>query len=244
MALRRDRTSRRAGRRRGTGRSARSSSPSSTCVSSPASASIACLSCRSCSSSGVSATISPPVVWRPSVAVELAPRASARPRRLGVEAHVGEQPRVRAGGLARGQLVDRDLEVEAARVRPGRLAVQLAALEQRRPRRPRARGSTRAPSRRGRRRRPATSVSAGSGPRARSAAASRLAPRLSRSSTKRPPILDVVVGDRRRAARAAPATRGVAQGRSPIGDAVPRARSAPRSAAGSSGPGRGPSRRA
>ena len=62
--------------------------------------------------------------------LEVALERRPEPRRLGVEPHVRQQPGARALGLPRGELVDRDLEVEAACVRPGCLAVELRALEQ------------------------------------------------------------------------------------------------------------------
>jgi len=49
-------------------------------------------------------------------------------RRLAEEPHLVEQAAANARRLERGEVVDRDLEMEAPRVRPRRLAVQLAAL--------------------------------------------------------------------------------------------------------------------
>ena len=51
-------------------------------------------------------------------------------RGLGVQSHLGVQALAHVGGLRARQLVDRDLEVEASGVRPRRLAVQLAALDE------------------------------------------------------------------------------------------------------------------
>ena len=64
------------------------------------------------------------------VGAELVLERVPEPRRLEQLPHLLEQPVVRAGGVALGELVDRDLEVEAAGVRARGLAVQLRALEQ------------------------------------------------------------------------------------------------------------------
>ena len=50
--------------------------------------------------------------------------------RLDVEAHLGLQAFAHVLGLGSRELVNRDLEVEASGIRPGRLAVQLAALDE------------------------------------------------------------------------------------------------------------------
>ncbi len=88
----RDSTRHRRGRRRGTERTRAAPRPVRTCVSRPASCSISCLSRSNCSSSGVSATIRPPVVWMssgPSSSASSAAR-SRPPRR-------GAAPRSAAG---------------------------------------------------------------------------------------------------------------------------------------------------
>ena len=112
------------------GANERSSSPSSTRMSRPASSSITPLSCSRRSSSSVSATISPPVMWRSSVPSSSSLERLPHLRRLGVESHLGLQPLAHVLGLAARELVDRDLEVEAAGIRSGRLAVELAPLDE------------------------------------------------------------------------------------------------------------------
>ena len=130
MAFLRRRRWRRGGRRRGTGRTTAAPLPrarSRRGLPPPRS--------RSCRAAGgaplrVSATISPPVMCRSSVAVEL---LLERLPHLAASAwsrtSVCSRSRTFAG-LGAGELVDRDLEVEAARIRSRRLAVQLAPLDQ------------------------------------------------------------------------------------------------------------------
>ena len=90
-----------------------------------------CLSCSSCSSPRVSATIRPPVRWRPRSPSSSSSSVSQTLGRLERAAAPPSSSRWRdVRGVALGELVDRDLEVEAARVRAGRLAVQLPALEE------------------------------------------------------------------------------------------------------------------
>ena len=115
------------------GANARSSSPTSTCgLEAGVAARSRCFSRSSCSSCGVSATISPPVMWTSSgpssSSLELRPER----RRAGQQPHLVEQPLAHRPPVSNdGELVDRDLEVEAPGVRAGGLAVQLAALDQR-----------------------------------------------------------------------------------------------------------------
>ena len=107
--------------------------PSSTWVSRPACSSISLLSCSSCSCSvGLCDHQA-----AGDVHLERAVEFRARGRATGVAAStfsadlgqqsIGDRRRPRAG-----QLVDRDLQVEAAGVGPRRLAVELAALDQHR----------------------------------------------------------------------------------------------------------------
>ena len=141
----------------------RRSSPSKISMSSPASSSITRFSCRSRSWSSVSATIKPAGEVDVECGRRARARAPSRPLPPRVQPHLGLQALAHVLGLGSRQLVNRDLEVEASGIRPGRLAVQLAALDEHDLDALDVPGSRRAPCRRGRRRRRATSVLSGSG---------------------------------------------------------------------------------